>query len=347
MVRTAQTESASFFESVLDSLDHQIAVIDSAGEIIHVNETWIAFGVSNGMPIGFEWRGRNYLHVCKVGDEHQDAQINEVAEGIRRLLSGGSEEFEAEYPCHSPSIRRWFMMRISTMKYEGPRRYLISHTNITARKITEEALEALSVTDPLTGLANRRRLYVFLSDEWRRALRQHLPMSVIMLDVDHFKMLNDALGHAAGDACLCQIAGILRQFSKRPTDLAARYGGEEFVLVLANTPLAEAVNIANRIRKAVLKLAFRFGGNPGANPGENRQLTISAGVSFVYPLHDGDGTELVEQADRSLYCAKRKGRNRVEAFGDPCAAGVVGANAPEKGPSSVRRLPVRPSGSAV
>jgi len=168
-----------------------------------------------------------------------------------------------------------------------------------------------------------------------------------MLDVDHFKMLNDALGHAAGDACLCQIAGILRQFSKRPTDLAARYGGEEFVLVLANTPLAEAVNIANRIRKAVLKLAFSFGGNPGANLGENRQLSISAGVSFAYPLHDGDGTELVEQADRSLYCAKRKGRNRVEAFGDPCAAAVVGANTPEKGPSPVRRLPVRPSGSAV
>ena len=95
MARTPQTESPSFFESVLDSLDHQIAVIDSAGEIIHVNQTWIAFGVSNGMPIGFDWRGRNYLHVCKVGDEHQVAQINDVAEGIRRLLSGVSDEFEA------------------------------------------------------------------------------------------------------------------------------------------------------------------------------------------------------------------------------------------------------------
>ena len=338
MLRTPQMESPSFFESVLDSLDHQIAVIDSAGEIIHVNAAWIAFGVSNGMPSSYDWRGINYLQVCKVGSNERDEKIIKVAEGIRRVLSGGSDEFEAEYPCHSPSIRRWFMMRVATMNYEGPRCYLISHTDITSRKIAEEALEALSVTDPLTGLANRRRLCVFLSDEWRRAQRQHLPMSVIMLDVDHFKMLNDALGHAAGDACLCQIAGILRQFSKRPTDLAARYGGEEFVLVLANTPLAEAVILANRIREAVLKLAFTFGGNLGANRGENRQLSISAGVSFAYPLHDGDGTELVEQADRSLYCAKRKGRNRVEAFGDPCAAGVVAANAPEKIPSSVSRL---------
>ncbi|MEI6303045.1 MAG: sensor domain-containing diguanylate cyclase [Betaproteobacteria bacterium] len=331
--------SASFFESVLDSLDHQIAVIDSAGQIVHVNETWIAFGVSNGMPTSFDWRGRNYLQVCNVGVENQDAQITEVADGIRRVLSGDSDQFEAEYPCHSPRIRRWFMMRIAVMKYEGPRRYLVSHTNITSRKIAEQALEAMSETDPLTGLANRRRLGVFLRNEWRRSLRQHLPMSVIMLDVDHFKMLNDALGHAAGDACLCQIAGILGRFAKRPTDLAARYGGEEFVVVLANTPLAEAVVIANHIREAVLKLAFRFG--------DNRQLTISAGVSFVFPVRDGDGGELIEQADRSLYRAKRAGRNRVEAFGDPRNGGYDGPEAPESCPSSSCTTPVRLADSAA
>ena len=142
-------------------------------------------------------------------------------------------------------------------------------------------------------------------------------MSVIMLDVDHFKMLNDTLGHAAGDACLRQIASVLCRFSKRPTDLAARYGGEEFVVVLANTPFEEAVVIANGIREAVLQLAFRFG--------DNRQLSISAGVSFAYPVNDGGGGELIEQAVKSLYCAKRKGRIRVEAFGEPCDSGFVGS----------------------
>jgi diguanylate cyclase (GGDEF)-like protein len=130
-------------------------------------------------------------------------------------------------------------------------------------------------------------------------------------------MLNDALGHAAGDACLRQIASVLCRFSKRPTDLAARYGGEEFVVVLANTPFEEAVVIANSIREAILQLAFRFG--------DNRQLSISAGVSFACPVNDGGGGELIEQADKSLYCAKRKGRNRVEAFGELCDSGFVGS----------------------
>ena len=317
MACIVQTERESFFESVIDSLDHQVCVIDSAAEIIYVNAAWIAFGVSNGMPSSFDWRGPNYLQVCTLGSSKRDEKIIELADGIRRVISGGSDEFLAEYPCHSPRIRRWFMMRIATMKCGGGRHYLISHTDITARKIAEEVLEATSVTDPLTGLANRRRLDTFLSNEWRRALRQHLPMSVIMLDVDHFKMLNDALGHAAGDACLRQIASVLCRFSKRPTDLAARYGGEEFVVVLANTPFEEAVVIANSIREAILQLAFRFG--------DNRQLSISAGVSFAYPVNDGGGGELIEQADRSLYCAKRKGRNRVEAFGKLCESGFVGS----------------------
>jgi diguanylate cyclase (GGDEF)-like protein len=317
MDSSRRTESAFFFKSILDSLDHQIAVIDSAGEIVHVNKAWVTFGVNNGMPGSFDWRGRNYLQVCDVGGRNKDAKIANVADGIRRVLSGGSGEFEAEYPCHSPHIRRWFLMRIATMKGEGPQRYVISHTDITSRKIAEEELEALSVTDPLTGLANRRRLDAFLRNEWRRALRQQLPMSVIMLDIDHFKMLNDALGHAAGDACLRQIADVLCRFAKRPTDLAARYGGEEFVVVLANTPFEEAVAIANRIREAVLRLALWFG--------ENRQLSISAGVSFTYPANDDGGGDLIEQADRNLYCAKRKGRNRVEAFGELCETGYVGS----------------------
>ncbi len=315
-----QTEAASLFESVLDSLDSQIAVIDAVGDIIHVNESWIAFGVSNGMPASFDWRGSNYLGVCNVGGEHQDLQISEVADGIRRVISGIGAEFEAEYPCHSPGVRRWFMMRIATMKREGPRCYVISHTDITLRKIAQQELEAMCVTDPLTGLANRRHLNTFLSSEWRRAQPQHLPMSAIMLDIDHFKARNDAMGHAAGHTCLRDIAGIIMQFAKRPTDLAARFGGDEFVIVLANTPRVEAVAIANRIREAVLRL------NCGLDV--SRQLSISAGVGFVNPVSGTDWGELLEQADRSLYSAKRKGRNRVESAGDPRGGGAVGTVLP-------------------
>lgn len=188
---------------------------------------------------------------------------------------------------------------------------MVSHTNITGRKLAEQAAEALSVTDFLTGLANRRRLDRFLRDEWRRALRQRRPLSLSVIDVDHFKILNDTLGHSAGDVCLRQVAGILGQCARRPTDLAARLGGEEFVVVLADTTLDGAVVVANRIRESVAELDFRFG--------DAGRLTVSAGVSFTYPDRDGDGACLLKQADDALYQAKRNGRNRVETFAAPRA----------------------------
>ena len=119
MACIVQTERASFFESVIDSLDHQVSVIDSAAEIIYVNAAWIAFGVSNAMPSSFDWLGTNYLQVCSLRSNKRDEKIIEIADGIRRVISGGSDEFLAEYPCHSPRIRRWFMMRIATMKCGG------------------------------------------------------------------------------------------------------------------------------------------------------------------------------------------------------------------------------------
>ncbi len=166
-------------------------------------------------------------------------------------------------------------------------------------------LEALSVRDPLTGLANRRRLVEFLEGEWQRNLRFGRPLSLLIIDVDHFKAYNDRLGHRAGDECLRSVAGVIAAHACRPGDLVARYGGEEFVVVLSETPAEHARALAERMRAAIEELALA---HPVAASG---WVTISIGVASTVPSVGGSWQYLLEEADRALYAAKRAGRNRV------------------------------------
>jgi diguanylate cyclase (GGDEF)-like protein/PAS domain S-box-containing protein len=164
-------------------------------------------------------------------------------------------------------------------------------------------LERLSREDPLTGLANRREFDARLALEHERAVRHELPLSVAMLDLDFFKRVNDAWGHAVGDEVLRQVAAILRA-QCRTVDLPARYGGEEFVIALPDTSLMEANALCERIRVAVQDYDW-----PSIQPG--LALTISIGVAMREPV-DTPRT-LVEAADHALYEAKSGGRNRVVA----------------------------------
>ncbi|HLO64794.1 MAG TPA: sensor domain-containing diguanylate cyclase [Azonexus sp.] len=170
-------------------------------------------------------------------------------------------------------------------------------------------LQRLTTQDALTGIANRRAFDGALEAEWRRALRSGLPLSLMMIDVDHFKGYNDCYGHIAGDKCLQAVAGALRLSMPRATDLVARYGGEEFVVLLAQTEPAIAGQLAERLRRAVEDLALPSAMSPSGC------VSVSIGVAGVRLRHDGeyDGpTGLVEAADHQLYAAKAAGRNRVE-----------------------------------
>ncbi|WP_433208479.1 diguanylate cyclase domain-containing protein [Dactylosporangium sp. CS-047395] len=181
------------------------------------------------------------------------------------------------------------------------------------RKVAErtEALEAanerlatLSVTDPLTGLANRRRFTDRLGDEWRRSARAHGTLAVAMIDIDHFKAYNDHYGHPGGDSCLRKVAAAL-QHTVRATDLVARLGGEEFAVVLPDTDLRAATVAAERLRAAVEAIGEP---HPRTGPGV---VTVSVGVAAHRPDGSGEPEKLVEAADVALYDAKREGRNRV------------------------------------
>ncbi|MEA3240039.1 MAG: diguanylate cyclase [Pseudomonadota bacterium] len=186
--------------------------------------------------------------------------------------------------------------------------------DISARKKAEAALQQanmelqrLASIDSLTKIANRRRFDDVLTLEWRRLQREKLPLALIMIDIDCFKIYNDTYGHQQGDDCLQSVARSISQQSKRPADLVARYGGEEFVVVLPNTDTEGATQLAEQMRKQVQLLNM-----PHKNSPVTPVVTISLGVSAVVPVSNYSPEQLLSWADQCLYQAKEAGRNRVQ-----------------------------------
>ncbi|OFW96880.1 MAG: hypothetical protein A3D94_14375 [Alphaproteobacteria bacterium RIFCSPHIGHO2_12_FULL_66_14] len=168
-------------------------------------------------------------------------------------------------------------------------------------------LDALSNRDGLLGIANRRHFDSALDIEWRRSSRDKSPLSLLMIDVDHFKQYNDRYGHQAGDSCLQKIARAALAELKREGDLLARYGGEEIAALLPNTPAEGALLIAERLRKAIADLLIPHAGSPVAG-----HVTVSIGVATRIPTSSTSPNLLIGAADRGLYHAKQTGRDRVQ-----------------------------------
>ncbi|MDB5980639.1 MAG: diguanylate cyclase response regulator [Pseudomonas sp.] len=171
---------------------------------------------------------------------------------------------------------------------------------------TNLVLQRLMNSDGLTGLSNRRHFDEYLELEWRRAIRDQLQISLLMIDVDYFKSYNDSFGHLEGDEALRKVAGAIRDVCSRPSDLPARYGGEEFALVLPNTSPGGARLLAEKLRQTVAALAI-----PHSSPGPDSKLTISIGLATITPQAGSSVRQLILDADKGLYVAKNNGRNQV------------------------------------
>ncbi|HEY9626805.1 MAG TPA: diguanylate cyclase [Coleofasciculaceae cyanobacterium] len=169
-----------------------------------------------------------------------------------------------------------------------------------------QELQHLATFDSLTGIANRRRFDEHLDTTWLQMARAHQPVSLLLCDIDCFKLYNDTYGHQTGDHCLQQVAKAINRAAQRPTDLVARYGGEEFAVILTNTDTKGAIAVAEKIRAEVEALKIVH-----ANSGVGQHVTLSLGVASTIPASTASTTMLIALADEALYQAKKRGRNQV------------------------------------
>jgi diguanylate cyclase (GGDEF)-like protein len=181
---------------------------------------------------------------------------------------------------------------------------LVSNLQLVNERLTE-----LTVIDELTQIQNRRSFDDTIEKEWLRAKRLKTPISMLMIDIDFFKQYNDKYGHIKGDECLSSIAQFMKNNLNRSTDFIGRYGGEEFCIIMPDTPLKGALNLAEKIRAGVKELKIL---NPVSE--ENKFLTISVGVASAVPTNKDTSIDLIYTSDKALYMAKNEGRNVVRTL---------------------------------
>ncbi|KJU85858.1 response regulator receiver modulated diguanylate cyclase [Candidatus Magnetobacterium bavaricum] len=178
-----------------------------------------------------------------------------------------------------------------------------------ALKIKSEQLKGLSLIDGLTGIANRRRFDEYTEMIWNYSIRESLPLSLIMIDIDHFKLYNDNYGHQSGDLCLIRVARSLASSVNRRIDVVSRYGGEEFACILPNTHLNGAVSVAKKFQNEILALQIPHIHSPADNC-----ISISQGIATLIPSNYSSPETLIKMAAQALYKAKETGRNRFCTF---------------------------------
>lgn len=175
-----------------------------------------------------------------------------------------------------------------------------------------QILQRLSSLDGLTGIPNRRRFDEVLKAEWQRAIRHSTSISLIMLDIDFFKLYNDRYGHQGGDECLKSVARTLDESAQRESDIVARYGGEEFAVILPETGVKGAMEVAETMRGNIEQKNI-----PHEASKVSDHVTVSMGVASWVPERDSQPDELISMADQALYKAKENGRNQVKSFAPP------------------------------
>jgi diguanylate cyclase (GGDEF)-like protein/PAS domain S-box-containing protein len=287
-----QSEQTDRLRMIVNSMDQGLLIVESCGRVQYANPACDRY-------LGY------------APEELVGLSLKDLLDGKD---SGCNDDFDAlTYGTREVRIRHRdgalrAMDLTMTPMHAADGLFVVLLHDITHHKQSEDALQRAAMLDPLTKIANRRHFDAFLDKEWHRAIRNAQPLSLVVLDVDHFKLYNDTLGHAAGDVCLQKVAQTLQDHAARPTDLAARYGGEEFVLLFAETPAETAQRLAEMIRAAVLALEIP---NPGSTT--STWLTVSVGVATIVPTQLDAIDNLFVCADRAMYAAKAGGRNRVES----------------------------------
>lgn len=271
-----------------------------------------------GFEIGKKKWGNDPHKAMKIADEipnnidsfRNNLHIDDRSRVMKYLdgyLKGEYHHYHIEFRMkHKDGSYRWMLARGEALYDENgiPYRMAGSHTDITEKKEMEKRLESMASTDELTGLWNRRYFFEIGHNECKRTRRYKAKFGMLMIDIDHFKNINDTYGHAAGDAVLRNVAEVFKK-GLRDVDIAARIGGEEFAVLMPNTDIEGAKIVAERLRNAVESSQVVYEGNA-------LKITISAGISDCSNVNSID--EMLKNADDALYEAKESGRNCVKMF---------------------------------
>ena len=294
--------------------------VSAAGRIAVVMLVFLAFNLRIGWVV---WRGGNAL----IGGPDWfvismifGGAITSLARLVLAFTSPPPATFMDQGPAQGVTILLFTMVSIGSMcaAVSLNSRRLEHDLSLSERALQNERsaleravreLSELATRDGLTGLYNRRFFDEVLEREWRRLTRTRSPLSLVLLDIDHFKEFNDRYGHQKGDEALAAVARVVKSGVKRTSDVGARYGGEEFALVLPETAAAGARGVAERIAMEIRELGIR---NEGSNAqGARSLLTVSLGVATVVPSAGTVPQTLLAMADEALYRSKREGRNRI------------------------------------
>ncbi|MDQ2695296.1 MAG: diguanylate cyclase, partial [Pseudomonadota bacterium] len=318
----ALRESEERFRSAFDYAAIGMAVVSLDGHWLKVNQALCSI-------VGY--REEELLATDFQTLTHAD-DLGADLEHVQALLDGSARHYHMEKRYfHKTGAVVWVLLSVALVRDDNgaPLYFVTQIQDITERKRAEaqlrqiqqelearveertraleasnRQLERLARCDELTGLYNRRHLMELLNKAFYAAKRYNEPLAVMMLDIDHFKRINDTYGHAAGDRVLTVVGRLLRE-NLRTADITGRYGGEEFCIALVHTPLADAVATAEKLRRQIAATAVRV-----EDDGPPLHITCSIGISQWLP-YTTDLQELLEQADKALYQAKQGGRNRV------------------------------------
>ncbi len=290
--------------ALLDALAAHAAVLDMDGTVVAVNHGWTTFRSEHP---GDPWRpavGDSFLRACEQAAHLGWEQAPAIADAVRSVLAGSQPRHAVAYRHSVRGEDLWFNLRVAALDVPGLGA-LVTHTDITGRKRVEMQLEHQALHDPLTGLPNRTLFLDRLSLALARMERSPTTVAVLFIDLDRFKVVNDSLGHDAGDRLLAAVAGRLRA-AVRPGDTAARFGGDEFtVLCEGMTSEHDAVLVAERISDAVLR--------PFTLEEGEACLSSSIGIAMA-SSHDDVPEALIRDADAAMYRAKQRTESRYELF---------------------------------
>jgi diguanylate cyclase (GGDEF)-like protein len=316
-----------WLQQVLNAMTEQIAVLNPFGTILMVNDAWQRYGCESGSsdPASF---GANYLEVCRRASIHTGESSDvarRVLEGLRAVLAGTLDHFQQEYACAWPTGRRWFVLTATPLT-AGPGGAVITRVDVTSGKLREQAILRQADQDPLTGLANRRRVEAQAVQVLTTARRSGHSAAVLVIDLDGFKAVNDTFGHHAGDLVLREVASRLTA-KTRPDDLPARLGGDEFVVLLSSAGAREA-EAAVEAYSSIFVLPFLIGQTEA-------RLGGSIGFAF-YPEQGKTFPELLQTADAAMY--RVKSASSWRRSGD---LGKVHSDAPEPPGRGAERWPER------